>query len=451
MSNRRTGPLVLGVLTLSIAILLVLRAQAAETSSESLLAVAVLSGLALVAEFLAFLLPRGARGSISFIPALAAVLVAPYWTAVVAIALVKTLVEVARKVEFEKTVFNVSQYALSTGLAILVFRESQGVSFYELKEYSLSAMTSVNGIPALAAFLVSFLSNHLLVSAVIASESGAPISSIWRANHIATVGIDLLVGPLIFVFAWAYVRFGPMAAATMWVPIVGIRQVHKTNLELERNNEELLELMVKSIEARDLYTSGHSRRVQEFSTQIARALNLPERDVELVRRSALLHDVGKIYEKYAPILSKPDRLSPDEWATMREHPEDGAALISTMTGLRELVDPIRYHHENWDGTGYPAGLAGELIPLSARIIRFADTIDAMTTQRPYRPGMGESEVRAEVVRCRGTQFDPAIVDRLLSSPTWKRMFAPEPAVQAPRFGRFGVVDGKTGTDRVYRV
>ena len=184
----------------------------------------------------------------------------------------------------------------------------------------------------------------------------------------------------------------------------------------ERTNEELLELMVKSIEARDPYTSGHSRRVQHYSMIVARAAGLAEKEVQTVGRAALLHDVGKIYEKYGPILRKPDRLNAEEWDTMQEHPVDGAELIATMTKLRELVAPVRHHHENWDGTGYPDGLAGELIPQSARIIRFADTIDAMTTERPYRRTKSSEEVRAEIIRCRATQFDPQLVDRLLSSP-----------------------------------
>src|SRR5262249_30487535 len=161
-----------------------------------------------------------------------------------------------------------------------------------------------------------------------------------------------------FSFAWVYARFGAIAAATCWVPILGLRQVYKINLELEKTNEELLELMVKSMEARDPYTSGHSRRVQHYSTLIARALGLDEREVSLAGRAALLHDVGKIHEKYGPILAKTDRLSPEEWAVIQAHPVDGANLVSTMTRLRDIVAPIKHHHENWDGTGYPLGLAG---------------------------------------------------------------------------------------------
>jgi putative nucleotidyltransferase with HDIG domain len=276
------------------------------------------------------------------------------------------------------------------------------------------------------AYGIAFAVNSALVSAAIGLAKGMPILSVWRENNLGTIGVDLLASPLVFVFAWVYANFGVFVAATSWIPILGLRQVHKTNLELEQTNQELLELMVKSIEARDPYTSGHSRRVQHYSTLIARAMGLPERDVARISQAALLHDVGKIHEKYGPILGKAEHLNPEEWAMMQEHPIDGANLVATMTRLKDLVDPIKHHHENWDGTGYPLGLAGEHIPLAARIIRFADTIDAMVTQRPYRHALGADEVRAEVVRCRGSQFDPSIADQVLSAGTWGLLFAPRP-------------------------
>jgi len=413
---------------------------AAESGAEVLTAVVVLAGLALVAEMLMFILPKEAHGSISSMPALAAVVVSPSWETIVAIAIVKALVESARRAPFEKAIFNVAQYTLSFGLAALVFSSYGGRPFYEARDLTLGAMTVVNGAPAFGAFVVMFCVNSLLVSTVVAISSHQRLGAIWLANNAATIGMHIVASPLIFLFAWAYVQFGPIAAAALWIPIVGIRQVHKANLELEQTNVELLDLMVKSLEARDVYTSGHSRRVQDYSLQIARALGLSERDVEKVGRAALLHDVGKINEKFHPILQKADRLSADEWATMREHPADGASLIATMSRLRELVAPVRHHHENWDGTGYPDGITGELIPLGARIIRLADTIDAMTTERPYRRAMKEDEVRAEILRCRGTQFDPRIVDRLLSSGAWQSITGPR-AVTAQRFGVLEVLAG----------
>jgi hypothetical protein len=392
-------------------------------SAESLAAIGLMAVLAVVAEALAFAQAVSASGSIAFIPYFAAVLIAPNWATVLVVGGIRALADISARREGVKTLFNSAQHVLILALAVLVFHALGGTSLLVLGDATLPEATLAVGGAALAGFSLTYLMSGLLVSGAIAITKGMPIGQVWRANQFSTLLLDLLSLPIIFVFAWVYARFGAFAAAAFWVPIVGLRQVHTMNRELERTNEELLELMVKSMEARDPYTSGHSRRVQHYSTVIARALLLSEREVNLVGRVALLHDVGKIYEKYGPILAKSDRLTPDEWAIIQTHPADGASLVSTMSRLRELVGPIKHHHENWDGTGYPDGLAGELIPLASRIVRFADTIDAMTTDRPYRSSLSETQVRSELVRCRGQQFDPAITDKLLSSPQWTQLFA----------------------------
>jgi putative nucleotidyltransferase with HDIG domain len=440
---KRTTPLILAVIAGAISVSLLLPSVSASSASDEFMAIAVLSGLALVAELLSFLMPKGVLGSISSMPGLAIILISPSWQAVLAIGGIKVVVESVRRADFEKAVFNIGQYVLTFGLAALVYLKMGGESLLHVRADGVSTITVVAGVPAFVAFALALGANTLLVSAVVAMSTGAKLESVLRSNTFLKIGVDILASPLIFVFAWAYVRYGPIASAALWVPIIGLRQVYKTNLELEQTNVELLDLMVKSIEARDPYTSGHSRRVQDYSILICRALGLSEKDVQMIGRAALLHDVGKIHEKYGPILRKAERLSPEEWNTMRAHPIDGADLIATMTRLRELVAPVRHHHENWDGTGYPDGMAGELIPLAARIIRFADTIDAMTTKRPYRAVMSSEQVRAEIVRCRGSQFDPQMVDRLLSSPIWKTMFAPVEAGPT-RFGALAVVSGLTG-------
>jgi HD-GYP domain-containing protein (c-di-GMP phosphodiesterase class II) len=162
--------------------------------------------------------------------------------------------------------------------------------------------------------------------------------------------------------------------------------------------------------------------VKRFSRIIAREIGLTNREIERVSRAALLHDVGKIHEIFAPILMKPGRLTPEERAIMELHPVKSAELVSKISKLRDIVPAVRHHHENWDGTGYPSRLKGKEIPLESRIIMFADTIDAMTTDRPYRKALGVAEVRAELVKFRGAQFDPDICDALLNSPNFARIF-----------------------------
>ncbi|MDE3173439.1 MAG: HD domain-containing protein [Gemmatimonadota bacterium] len=406
-------------------------------------AVAVLGALAMAAELLSFLMPHGVRGSIAFIPYLACVLVVPHWVALIPIVAITAIMQIVIfRTRVETRIFNVAQQALTLSVAIIVYLQLGGRSFLTIHPEELGALTTAFGLPALSAYAVSFFVNSLVVSTSIAIKEGASPYGVWRDLKLSSIGVDLLASPIVFVFAWVYARFDAIAAAAVWVPIVGLRQVHTINLELERTNQELLELMVKSIEARDPYTSGHSRRVQHYSLMIARAIGLREKEIGAVGQAALLHDVGKIHEKYGPLLSKADRLNAEEWAVMKEHPADGAKLVATMTRLRELVGAIRHHHENWDGSGYPEGLAEEQIPIAARIVRFADTIDAMTTDRPYRRPLSREQVEAEILRCRGTQFDPVITDRLLASPIWDALFSP---MALPASGTWGLALVRTGT------
>lgn len=387
----------------------------------------ILGLLALLGEAWQFVLPKSGSSSIAFIAYAAMGLVTPTWAALAAVVCAKLLDLSFTRRPLVKALFNVGQFVIMWGCSILVYRWMGGQPFLQPNgalQITFAATTSTNGFAAFAGFCVAFGVNMVLASTVIAFHTGRTIKEVWRENHLPGVALDLLAAPVVFLFAWVYANWGPIAAALLWVPILGYRHTLKTTIDLEQTNRELLELMIKSIEARDPYTSGHSRRVQQYAMLIARAIHLSEKEVEQVGTAALLHDVGKIHEKYGRILTKEDKLTPEEWALMREHPIDGADLVATMTRLHEFVQPVRHHHENWDGTGYPDGLAGERIPLASRVIMFADTIDAMTTARPYRGPLSEEIVRAEIVRRRGEQFDPSIADAILSSPTWKQLFVP---------------------------
>lgn len=400
----------------------------------SLTTVVILAVVALTAEFMGFLLPRGAGGSIAFIPFMAAVVLVPNVGALLAIAGARTIVELAQRRAPLKFQFNIAAVLLTYAVAILIYRALGGGSLFDLRGLTLSELTVAVGLPMMVSYVSTFAINTLLVAQVIALSTHGKILQVWRENTAATVGVDILASPIVFAFAWIYADFGPIIASLSWIPILGLRQLNTVNLELAQTNRELLELMVKSIEARDPYTSGHSRRVKEYAIKIAKLMGYSQAEVEKIGTAALLHDVGKIYDKYAPILAKDDRLTPEEWAIIKEHPVDGANLVATMTRLRDLVPAVRHHHENWDGTGYPDALVGEEIPLASRVIMFADTFDAMTTKRPYRGPMGEAEVRHEILRCRGRQFDPEIADRLLASDFWRTLFPPlDRAKLTPRF------------------
>jgi len=147
---------------------------------------------------------------------------------------------------------------------------------------------------------------------------------------------------------------------------------------------------------------------------IARAMRSNRKDLGYIRKSALLHDIGKIDVAYLEILRQKGPLTPAQRDLIRAHPDRGVDILKSIRNLhQDILSSVRHHHERWDGDGYPSGLAGDAIPLGARIIMVCDTIDAMTTARPYRDPLPISVVREELLRHRGTQFDPEIVDLVL--------------------------------------
>ncbi|MEX2109060.1 MAG: HD-GYP domain-containing protein [Gemmatimonadaceae bacterium] len=370
----------------------------------------------ILAQLLSYRTGRESAGSLAFIPVLATAAIAPHWVSVVAVGVAGLSAQLLAKRDRLKTVFNVAQEVLAISLAILAYRALGGVP--------LRGIEQSGSLSLFALFLVFFITNSICVSGALGIVGERSAWAIWKENTLKALPYDFLSLPVILFFVWTYSQFGTIGAFIFAVPLLVLRQLYKVTGQLEQTNRELLELMVAAIEARDPYTSGHSRRVAEKARLIARAVGLRDREVGRIVAAALLHDVGKIHEVFGPILSKPGRLTSEEQVIMRTHPVKSAELAGTVTELRDVVPLIRHHHENWDGSGYPDGLKGEGIPLGSRIIMFADTIDAMTTDRPYRAALDAAAVRKELLRFRGTQFDPAICDALLRSAAYAQLFAP---------------------------
>ena len=173
-------------------------------------------------------------------------------------------------------------------------------------------------------------------------------------------------------------------------------------------------MLAAAIDAKDPYTRGHSERVARYSIGIGKNLSLPEKEMRNLRISALLHDVGKIGIDDR-ILRKPGALSDEEFEVMKQHPAKGAAIMSGVAQLIDIIPGMKYHHEKWSGGGYPDGLEGEQIPMQARIVAIADTFDAMTTNRPYQKAMELGYVVEKIKSFAGTRFDPRVVDAFVSA------------------------------------
>jgi HD-GYP domain-containing protein (c-di-GMP phosphodiesterase class II) len=170
--------------------------------------------------------------------------------------------------------------------------------------------------------------------------------------------------------------------------------------------------LAKAVDARDVYTGSHSERVGELAARIARRLGIDEPQIELTRLAGSLHDLGKLAIP-EEILRKPSALNDSERLVLQRHPQIGYRMLESL-GVEPIAEWVLHHHERWDGAGYPEGLAGNAIPIGARVIFVADAFDAMTSNRLYRPALTHDAALAEVERCSGTQFDPEVVTAFLT-------------------------------------
>ena len=191
------------------------------------------------------------------------------------------------------------------------------------------------------------------------------------------------------------------------------RSVRHSRTQLDEAYVQFLETMAQALDARDPYTAGHSLRVAAYSFAIARELGLPQKESELIRTAAQLHDIGKIGIPDL-ILQKAGRLTPDEFGLIKVHPQIGRKILEKVVGFGDLLPIVELHHENFDGTGYPYKLSGTKIPMAARIVRVADAFDSMTSSRSYRNAMPVTREIEELLKYSGTHFDPQVTQTFLN-------------------------------------
>ena len=192
------------------------------------------------------------------------------------------------------------------------------------------------------------------------------------------------------------------------------KQLADKHQELRTAYVQTIRALAEAVDAKDAYTRGHSERVGVYASKIAREMNFPKDFIERVYIAGLLHDVGKIGVRDA-VITKPERLTPEEYEEIKKHPEIGARILEPVDFLKDVVPCVRHHHEWYDGSerGYPTRLSGDRIPLPSRIILVADTVEAMTSDRPYRKALPLDVVVTELTKYSGSQFDPTCVDAFL--------------------------------------
>jgi diguanylate cyclase (GGDEF)-like protein/putative nucleotidyltransferase with HDIG domain len=302
--------------------------------------------------------------------------------------------------------------------------------FQSLRLFLLSQPLVVQLACSVAAALVVYLQTTFLIAIAIHLDSGQPIKLIWGERFRWLGAFYAAFGVVAFLFILSYQNAGLLGVIAVLAPIFMLRlsqvlfiertktmvnELKKTNAQLEQRaqenaalNEELLLVLARVSEMRDPYVMGHSQHVARYAVLLAKELGLPDRKMEQIRKAALLHDIGKLGISDA-IIFKPGALSKEEYRIVQMHPKIGADLLNVCHSLRELMPFILHHHERYDGHGYPDGLRGEEIPLEARILALADAVEAMASDRHYRPAHDIPSVLKEIELEAGAQFDPEVV------------------------------------------
>jgi diguanylate cyclase (GGDEF)-like protein/putative nucleotidyltransferase with HDIG domain len=287
-----------------------------------------------------------------------------------------------------------------------------------------------------------FVINTGLLSGAMALEGHDSWARVWKERFSWLGPHYVAFGAVAAAMALAYEAIGLYGLAVFALPLLLMRKtmaayightarsssklreaaetIRSQNASLEQANRLLkerstaaMESLSATVDARDAYTAGHSRRVQQLSLAIGRELRLSQAELDLLGHAALFHDIGKLAIPDA-VLLKPAELTLDEWSLMQRHAEEGARIIDRLGFLQDAVPAIRHHHERFDGAGYPDGIAGEEIPLSSRIIRACNAYVAMTSDRPYREALSIDEALNELMRLAGTEYDPTVVRVLVA-------------------------------------
>jgi len=283
---------------------------------------------------------------------------------------------------------------------------------------------------------VYFLLNTGFVAVAVAHERRARVVAVWR-EHFSALWLSYFIGASIAALLVTYTRDLNVSALAIVVPLLvvcyltyrtAMGRVEDSNNHLSEVNRlylSTIETLAMAIDAKDQITHGHIRRVQTYTVGLATKIGIVDKHLlKAIEAAALLHDTGKLaVPEY--ILNKPGKLTATEFEKMKLHASVGADILSAINFPYPVVPIVRHHHESWDGSGYPTGLKGTDIPIGARILAVVDCFDALTSDRPYRPRMSDTDALKILLDRRGSMYDPLIID------TFVRIYeeiAPEPAI-----------------------
>jgi putative nucleotidyltransferase with HDIG domain len=325
-----------------------------------------------------------------------------------------------RRKELYRVLFNMAAPALSIWLSAKAYFLFPNIRPLVADEISIEKLI----VPLLTFTILHFLINSALIAVAVAFETGRSVWNIWRRDFL-WLSLNYFGGASVSALLVVYTREIDPAYLSIIVPLllilyftfkIPMARVEDTNRHLTKVNTlylSTIETLALAIDAKDQVTHGHIRRVQTFAVELARAIGITDQDqLKAIEASALLHDMGKLAVP-EHILNKPGRLTPAEFEKMKLHASIGADILSSIEFPYPVVPIVRHHHENWDGTGYPAGISGVDIPIGARILSVVDCFDALTSDRPYRPRLSLKAATEILLDRRSSMYDPLVVDTFI--------------------------------------
>ena len=339
--------------------------------------------------------------SVSFVPILTSLLVfgAPASTWVAALSSLNWR-ELRGGKPMYRNLFNFCQMAISAAFASMVYRSLGGAP---------GVVVLGNPVPLLATIVAYMVVNATLPTFAYALYSSARVHATFIRLVAWSVPGFLATAPLGILAALVFETAGYVGVFLFVLPLILARMSFKLYRDMRQNYVETIQSLAEAIDAKDHYTRGHSERVGFYAVEIARKLGWNQIKLDQLYFLALLHDIGKIGVR-EDVLNKRGRLTEEERQAVNRHPELGATIVEKVGFLRKDAGSVRHHHEHYSGVGYPDRLAGDNIPLGARIIAVADAFDAMTSLRVYHPARSAVEALEELQKCSGVQFDPQVVE-----------------------------------------
>ncbi len=372
----------------------------------SVLGVVLFGILIFAADNLSAPLPKAGSVSVNFGFLLASlILYGPATAVIVTAVVVLNIREFAKRVPYYKHIFNAGQYLISMGIASIVFENLYNrdiVNFFYPKNMGIIFLS----------VLIFFISNTVLTTGAISISERANFINVWIFNFAWLIPSQIFLGVMAVAISFLYRLYGPFTLLFTCLPLVIAQYTYLLRIKERKALLSSILQIVKVVEAKDVYTAGHSVRVAEYSEEIARGMGLNEYDIEILKNLANLHDIGKIQIDLS-LLNKRGKLSDSDWKKIKRHPIVGYDIVKEITFLKDKADAVLYHHERIDGSGYPYGKKGGDIPLFAKILCVADSYDAMTTKRPYREALSREQAIFELKRNSGKQFDPVVCETMI--------------------------------------